>query len=608
MAMRVILICIFLLTPVINNTVFADSASSSKSFFFLAMLMPVGALAIIALATTASIRIKISNIDIYLTLLILFILVNKHLQPHQNVSARWYDLPGLCLLYLILKLLSLKDFLLCLFTIVIAGIIEALHGSGQLYGYIPLVSFKPFITGSFQNPGPYSGFLTVSSCIAFGLYQFAERLQPISFVSLNNIRLVSFLGIAATLILLAATQSRAAWLAAAIGYAYILYYKYRHLLPVFWPKANKKAFKAIFICAAAFVMAAGAYGLYHIKKESVDGRMLIWKVAGNLIAERPLTGFGFDRFSANYMDAQAVYFTGVKNRAEVLRADNNYYAFNELLQLTVENGVLGLILLAITAVMFFSIRVNDKFIFLKHVAGAAMLSIYIFGMFSYPMHVLPLKIILILLLALAAALDTGKYCFTIGNVSGKRNLSIVAAKMVISGFAGCVLLAGANKLYLVSTAYKNWQQALNLYDGKLYNESIAEFKKAYSELHNNGDFLMHYGKALAINGNYAKAQAVLVSAKNHLNNTVIETSLGDTYKALGRYAEAEAAYKHAAGMVPGLFYPDYLLAKLYDDTGQESKAVSKANELLYKEIKIPSKAIQQIQQEMAEMIQNRADK
>jgi len=55
-------------------------------------------------------------------------------------------------------------------------------------------------------------------------------------------------------------------------------------------------------------------------------------------------------------------------------------------------------------------------------------------------------------------------------------------------------------------------------------------------------------------------------------------------------------------MNPVRFYPKYLLAKLYDDTGQKVKAVKVARELLEKEIKVESTAIDEIKAEMQKII------
>ena len=67
--------------------------------------------------------------------------------------------------------------------------------------------------------------------------------------------------------------------------------------------------------------------------------------------------------------------------------------------------------------------------------------------------------------------------------------------------------------------------------------------------------------------------------------------------------KAEKAYLHAWQMIPSRFYPKYLLAKLYDETGQKDKAVKVAQELLNKNVKIDSRAIEKIKQEMRTIVE-----
>ncbi len=71
-------------------------------------------------------------------------------------------------------------------------------------------------------------------------------------------------------------------------------------------------------------------------------------------------------------------------------------------------------------------------------------------------------------------------------------------------------------------------------------------------------------------------------------------ALGDAYKALGETQNAEEQFQLAASMVPHKFYPLYLLAKLYNETGQHKKALALARQILTKEIKVPSQAIEDI--------------
>ena len=103
-------------------------------------------------------------------------------------------------------------------------------------------------------------------------------------------------------------------------------------------------------------------------------------------------------------------------------------------------------------------------------------------------------------------------------------------------------------------------------------------------------------------GKHKEAIMILQKTKKYLNNTILYTALGDSYKAVGHYLEAEAAYLKAQHMLPGRFYPGYLLAKLYQETGEIRKARTIATELLKKEVKIPSTAINEIKIEMKKIL------
>ena len=119
----------------------------------------------------------------------------------------------------------------------------------------------------------------------------------------------------------------------------------------------------------------------------------------------------------------------------------------------------------------------------------------------------------------------------------------------------------------------------------------------------NGDFLLSYGKALSMADEHKKAITILEYAKNYYPNTILYTALGDSYKELGKIDKAETSYLQAWYMIPSRFYPKYLLAKLYYDTGQNDKAMEVAGELLKKEVKIQSTAIMEIKEEMKNIIE-----
>jgi len=151
-------------------------------------------------------------------------------------------------------------------------------------------------------------------------------------------------------------------------------------------------------------------------------------------------------------------------------------------------------------------------------------------------------------------------------------------------------------------AYKTWKEASDIYNVGAYPECLEDFEMAYPNLKANGIFLIQFGKGLEMAKKYEKSNTILNEAKQYLNNTILYTCLGNNDNALGKNIEAEQAYLHAWLMAPARLYPLYLLAKLYDETGQQEKAVAMANRVMEKEIKIESTAIREIRDEMKMII------
>jgi len=117
-----------------------------------------------------------------------------------------------------------------------------------------------------------------------------------------------------------------------------------------------------------------------------------------------------------------------------------------------------------------------------------------------------------------------------------------------------------------------------------------------------GLFLQTYGKSLQMAGEDSLSVIVLERAKLLTSDQVLYTTLGDAYKNTGNYNKAEESYHFASFMQPHTLYPHYLLAKLYSETGQSEKAIDKAKEVINKEAKVESTAVEEIKLEMEQLI------
>ncbi|MFA5229064.1 MAG: O-antigen ligase family protein, partial [Candidatus Paceibacterota bacterium] len=95
------------------------------------------------------------------------------------------------------------------------------------------------------------------------------------------------------------TESRAAILSLVPG---LIWISHSTLMKM----AGKK--KKLLLTIIGSVLIVGGLFLYRYKPASADGRLLIWRVSADMIADAPLFGHGIDGFSKEYMIYQANYF------------------------------------------------------------------------------------------------------------------------------------------------------------------------------------------------------------------------------------------------------------------------------------------------------------
>ncbi|GHT13934.1 membrane protein [Bacteroidia bacterium] len=475
---------------------------------------------------------------------------------------------------------------------VIGSAIQAIYGSLQLWGFYPSHHSLFKMSGSFFNPGPFAGYLASIFPVTLGLYIFKINPFPIIDKKLDLANWIAGITLIAILMVLPASQSRAAWMAVIVSSLMILMIRY----PVgLWLKKYSWLKRGIVLLLVCGIIGASLFGLLRFKTDSANGRLLIWKVTLSMVANHPLTGVGFDRFKTFYMNEQAGYFEQTPDSPEAMVAGDTNYCFNEFLQHTAENGLIGLLLLL--AILAYAFRVtNKRFNNLLWIAKAGIGGIAVFALFSYPAQILPIKANLIAYLACISTLAEGKkeWIFIKKQAPIKYTLAVFSV--------GIIIICTVN-LSIYRVACNNWKQAYQLHTRGYYAESLNYYEKGWSVLKTNGDYLTQYGKALNLAGKHEQAIKILQQAVKYFPNIVVYTALGDSYKAQEKSGKAEQAYLRAWYMNPSRFYPKYLLAKLYDETGQAEKAIAIATELLNKEVKIESTAIDEIKAEMKKILQ-----
>lgn len=106
-------------------------------------------------------------------------------------------------------------------------------------------------------------------------------------------------------------------------------------------------YKYILAVAVSVIAVFSLIRLYQMKQDSADGRLLIWKISLNMIAEKP-SGYGYGLFEKNYNLKQAEYFErGEYSKMEKRNADFIYMAYNDYLEHSIEGGIIGMVFLGV---------------------------------------------------------------------------------------------------------------------------------------------------------------------------------------------------------------------------------------------------------------------
>jgi tetratricopeptide (TPR) repeat protein len=463
------------------------------------------------------------------------------------------------------------------FAIVLWGAVEAAWGLLQLYGYLPSRHAIFRLTGSFFNPGPYAGFLAVVAPVAFYLlfnHKGHEGKQGGKYIQ-TLIKIVSALTLAMILLVLPATMSRAAWIAAIAGCAAVLFDKIK------MPDLPYRRSIAAFVLVT--VLLAGA-GLYFLKKDSADGRLLTWKISLQTIVKHPF-GVGLGNFAGAYGDTQAAYFSsGQGSETEEWVAGNPEYGFNEFLQIGVESGILAFALfIAICILTVKNLLKNREF----GVLGS-LSALLVFACFSYPFSLWEFLVLLAFLLAVANT-NPDK-----ADSDGKCRLKKLAFLCAI-GVVGVLL---CRSLYPVFKAEQQWKSERILYHSELYSEAAAAFRQHEHRLNDNTEYLFEYGRSLSMTKDYGESNRILQRAVKISCDPMLYNIMGKNFQAMKQYGDAERCFLKAANIVPNRLYPWYLLAKLYRETGQAEKAAAAAKIVLTRKPKVDSAAVREMRDEL----------
>ena len=513
-----------------------------------------------------------------LALLSMVCIASSGLLPAETVGQWvWFDKASFLLAGCILSALIFKskgDFIsldsVISWVLVVLGGSEAILGLRQLYGFATSGHSMYALTGSFFNPGPYSGYLAMILPVC--LYQWLVCGRRGGRVVSGGVMLL-------ILCVLPAGMSRSAWLAAGVSClcVYAWHMDWTDKFRLLWQQQRQRV---VMVVVGGFcVLLLAGYLLFVLKPDSARGRLFMWKITCRAIAEKPLTGYGIHNFAAAYGNAQETYFAaGDYEPWEERVAGSPEYAFNEYLQAAVELGIPLAVCLLVVVVLCLYRGVRKG----RYGICGAILSLMIFSFSSYPLQ-LPIFIVTFGGLLVACLFGADRWQW----------LGVAVLVGIIGGFRL------KNDLQ-VEQACREWMNARVLYSAGAYQSAEKEYGRLYPLLRDRASFLFEYGHGLHKQQQFSKSNRILKEALLRSCDPMILNVIGKNYQQMGDCLSAEDWFIRSTHRLPGRIYPYYLLAKLYAEPGfrQPDKFEKMKWMVLTKEPKVHSTAIRQMREEI----------
>ena len=513
-----------------------------------------------------------------LVLLSMVCVASSGLLPAETVGQWvWFDKASFLLAGCILSALIFKskgDFIsldsVISWVLVVLGGSEAILGLRQLYGFATSGHSMYALTGSFFNPGPYSGYLAMILPVC--LYQWLVCGRRGGRVVAGGVMLL-------ILCVLPAGMSRSAWLAAGVSClcVYAWHMDWTDKFRLLWQQQRQRV---VMVVVGGFcVLLLAGYLLFVLKPDSARGRLFMWKITCRAIAEKPLTGYGIHNFAAAYGNAQETYFAaGDYEPWEERVAGSPEYAFNEYLQVAVELGIPLAVCLLVVVVLCLYRGVRKG----RYGICGAILSLMIFSFSSYPLQ-LPVFIVTFGGLLVACLFGADRWQW----------LGVAVLVGIIGGFRL------KNDLQ-VEQACREWMNARVLYSAGAYQSAEKEYGRLYPLLRDRASFLFEYGHGLHKQQQFSKSNRILKEALQRSCDPMILNVIGKNYQQMGDCLSAEDWFIRSTHRLPGRIYPYYLLAKLYAEPSfrQPDKFEKMKWMVLTKEPKVHSTAIRQMREEI----------
>jgi len=475
--------------------------------------------------------LKLSPQDYCFTLFLLYIVLRNIVSPQPSAGVLYWAKWLLCAYsYYLSRTLSNSQRRIVFPLILFTGLVEIIVCFLQLLKVIPSNNQYFPLTGTFDNPAHAALFLSLIPIIVTYYIKDKRLCLFVRFV------LVLF-GILSVL-LMVVCKSRAAIIITILGLGLSLI-------------SGLRIKRKIVMVSCLFVCLIGAS--YYLRPNSSNARILIWEASIQSAIKSPIIGLGNNSFQSNYMDDQARYFVDNNDSELTLVANNNYQAFNELLHIFYEHGLLGLVLVVAGVLLSLFSQSRIEFILSTMLLVSAQF-----------LYVLDIPAIYLLL------------SFFLGSTS--NNEIMIRRCCLIK----CYIFVLTISIWsFIGYNYMKFKQADNYIEEVLNTKKIQQISAdKEAVLLRERSFALRYSELLNSDTSVHSLRKAMYIAENIIVTTDMLEDIGDRLYKDSCYSEAVCYYQWASKMIPSVVSPKWKLFLLYKAINDFDNASIIAREII----------------------------
>ena len=471
---------------------------------------------------------KLSVVDIAVVTWMVYYVGRTWIGAEYPCRTEFLKTSTMFMLYITLRMVPSVMVRTLPYFIMVGGVVEALWGAWQLLTGSSRHGLF-LITGSLNNPGPYSAYLVMAALTALVLLKTKTAQSSPSIDKGEKLKNIIALATASLcLAVLPATWSRAAFVSLAVCMLWIYrrkYWRYR--------------------CALWGILAIAAVTFYYFKQGSADGRMVIWRAALTAWQSAPWFGVGTGGFCHAFAEGMAKLSSA--GNINLDSAGVTMYSYNSLVGILTEQGVVGLVICMLTvAIVLWKLYNASRSLFF------AVLSLLIFSLFSYPFELLPYRILIVL-----AVLASGERTVNTEQfINRSEELRIKDACLTFSLVFVIPIYIMVKETYEADKEYASFR-------GMTEEVFLEDYRRLLPQEEDNAVFLFDYARTLRTAKRYNDSNDILRRGTEVSADPMFYVLLGNNYKDMSLYDMAEFSYKKAYAVMPNRIYPLYQLMLLY---------------------------------------------